>query len=222
MTIREELLRLLQNDPEVQAAVQALFEREHPQLAPLSAEEEMLFGGGAVENERDTETFDTIARQERELLALRQQQAKMQDVLAGYARLEAVYGDYQALPASVREEVGQFLNDSSPLAFAVTGAELEVLTALYKVVCHAQERQVRRTLNACFDLLFDLFLLKNPGFRRIVTHEGDVFDPERHALAAGSIPAKRVLEVVISGFTGGGMIVRSCVRTGEHGFPEQL
>ena len=118
-------------------------------------------------------------------------------------------------------QVGQLLNDSSPLAFAVTGAELEVLIALHELICRTEERQVRRVLNACFDLLFDLFLLKKPDFRRIVTHEGDAFDPARHALAAGSSPAKRVLEVIICGFTGGGTVVRSCVYTGEYGFPEQ-
>ena len=221
MTIKEELLRLLQQDAQVQAAVRGLFEADSPLLAPLTSEEELLLTGESTEIPQDTANLDTIARQERELSALRQQQARMQDVLAGYARLESVFGDYQSLPAPAQEEVGQHLNDSSPLAFAVTGAELGALTALYEIICRTNDRPVRRVLNDCFDLLFDLFLLKSPDFRRIVTHEGEVFDPEHHALAAGSSPSKRVLEVIVSGFTGSGMVVRSYVRTGEHGFPEQ-
>ena len=221
MTIKEELLQLLQQDAQVQAAVRGLFEADSPLLAPLTSEEELLLTGESTEIPQDTANLDTIARQERELSALRQQQARMQDVLAGYARLESVFGDYQSLPAPAQEAVGQHLNDSSPLAFAVTGAELGALTALYEIICRTNDRPVRRVLNDCFDLLFDLFLLKSSDFRRIVTHEGDVFDPERHALTAGSSPSKRVLEVIVSGFTGSGMVVRSYVRTGEHGFPEQ-
>ena len=222
--IRGVLLRLLQQDAQIQNAVrQLLTNDEHSTLEPLSPAEAALFGEISAEPVPDDDAFaEETARLMRELQALRQQQAKMQDVLANYARLEAAFGRYQTLPPEQRTAVGAFLNDSSALAFAVTGASKQVLNALYMhiVACWQDvDRRSLAVLNECFDLLFDLYLLKNPSFRRIPTHAGDAFDSRLHRAAADSTPDHRILRVIISGYEGNGRTVPSLVQTGYFAFP---
>ena len=224
--MKRELLDLLRHDPEVREAVrQAAAPEETPMLAPLTTEEAALFGlESPPESEPSAELADalaTIERQNRQIESLWQQQAKMQDVMAAYARLERVYGHYLELPASVRPRVSEFLNDSSPLAFAVTGARLSAVCGLYQVICDVWTDCTSAELNAlneCFDLVFDLFLLGASDFRRIVTHEGERFDPAIHTLSADSTDSGHIQQVIISGFEGEDIRVRSLVRTGEWAF----
>lgn len=224
--MKRELLDLLRHDPDVRAAVrQAAAPEETPMLAPLTTEEAALFGlESPPESEPSAELADalaTIERQNRQIESLWQQQAKMQDVMAAYARLERVYGHYLELPASVRPRVSEFLNDSSPLAFAVTGARLPAVCGLYQVICDVWTDCTSaelNTLNECFDLVFDLFLLGASSYRRIITHEGELFDPSLHTLSADSTESRHIMQVIISGFEGEDVRVRSLVRTGEWAF----
>lgn len=222
--IRTELLTLLRSDSEVQAAIrQAAAESAMPLLAPVSAEEAVQYGLEAPPMQDEpalTEALECLAQKERQLEALRQQQAKMQDVMATYARLEAVYGDYLTLRSAWREKVGAMLNDSSPLAFAVTSANLTVLRGLHALLCEAWPQmtpQESAILNACLDLAFDLFLLGTSGYSRIATHEGEHVLPQLHAVTADSDPGKRIRQVIVAGFAGEDLCVRSLVRTGDYG-----
>ena len=229
-SLKAALLHLLRNDPEVQAAVlDCRAQEELPLLAPLTEAETALIEPVSADEpylHEDTEALrETIARQERQLESMRQQQTAMQDVLASYARLESVYGDYLELPHAIREAIGKLLNDSSPLAFAVTGARLEVLIGLYERICEIWEDCTAAELNAlngCFDLLFDLYLLGDTDLHRIVTQSGTHYDEEHHILTPDSTPGQRILQVIISGFAGEGILARSLVKTGSLAFPEQI
>ncbi len=228
--LKSSLLALLRTDAEVQAAVRACQEEtEPPFLAPLTEAETALIEPVSPEElylQEDTEALhETIARQERQLESMRQQQSAMQDVLASYARLESVYGDYLELPHTIRELTGRLLNDSSPLAFAVTGARLEVLIGLYELICENWQDCTSAELNAlngCFDLLFDLYLLSGSDLHRIVTQTGTHFAETLHILTPDSEPGQHILKVIVAGFAGEGYLARSLVKTGSLEFPEQI
>lgn len=224
MSLKYSLLALLRDDPEVQCAVRQIAAAEE-MLAPVTEQEaalvERVLPQEAASADALRDALDTIERQNHQIESLRQQQMKMQDVMAGYARLERVYGDYLELRPALREHIGSLLNDSSPLSFAVTGASLEALCDLHSFVVRSHPMLTTQelwTVNACFDLLFDLFLLGTSAYRRIVTHEGERFDPKLHCLTEDSIPDKRIVQVILPGFEGPEFRVRSCVRTGERDF----
>ena len=78
------------------------------------------------------------------------------------------------------------------------------------------DKQTLNTLNECFDLFFDLYLVGHPDFRRLLTREGDKFDPSQHILTPDSLPEGRISKVMIAGFCcdGSETFRKSLVRIG--------
>lgn len=224
--LKSELLALLCTDHDIRNALRTVLNDEEQPEAPAPGtdttelEQRCQRAESALE-----EAQETIFAQEQRLSALRQQCGRLQEVLAPYARLETVYGQYLELPESVRDVCGAFLNEFSPLSFAITGADETTLVRLHELICARGtylEEAALRTLSDCFDLFFDLYLVGHPDFRRILTHEGDLFDPALHLPTPDSQPEGRVIsKVLIAGFCDDltGSFRKSYVRIGEKQAP---
>lgn len=202
--LKNTLLDLLRNDPDIRNALRAALNGEEPPAAPLPDKDTSELEQRCKRAERALEEAqETIFAQEQRLSAMRQQCGRMQEVLAPYARLETVYGHFLELPEDIRDICGAFLNEFSPLSFAIIGAEENTLLRLHALICTqgtAMDEPVLAVLNEVFDFFFDLYLVGHPDFRRIVTHEGDKFDPSLHDLTPDSQPEGRISKVMIAGF----------------------
>lgn len=215
---RTALLRCLRTDVQVRSLIREIAaSQEETPVSPVqtaqedvrSLEERCLAAERALEAAQQT-----IAAQEQRMQALRQQCGQMQEVMAAYARLETVYGRYLELPEDIRESCGRLCNDSSPIAFAVTGAADSTIRAWYELICGQHRRgQVLAVLNECFDLFFDLWMLGHPDSVRLMTQPGEMYDPARHVLTEDSLTEGRITRVIVSGFVMPhcDLRVRSCV-----------
>ena len=203
--LKSDLLHLIGTDPDIRNALRAALNDEEPPAppAPDTDTAELERRCKRAEAALD-EAQETIFAQEQRLSALRQQCGRLQEVLAPYARLETVYGQYLELPEDIRDTCGAFLNEFSPLSFAITGADEATLLRLHELICTQgtyMDEPTLHTLSDCFDLFFDLYLVGHPDFRRILTHEGDMFDPSLHNATPDSQPEGRVIsKVLIAGF----------------------
>ena len=202
--LKSALLSLIQTDPDIRYALRAVLSGGETSEAPAPDTDtaELESRCKRAESALD-EAQETIFAQEQRLSALRQQCGRLQEVLAPYARLETVYGKYLELPEDVRDVCGTFLNEFSPLSFAITGAEETTLLRLHEMIRTQgtqMDVQTLGTLNELFDFFFDLYLVGHPDFRRIVTHEGDKYDPDLHELTPDSLPEGRISKVMIAGF----------------------
>lgn len=202
--MKNELLELIHHDPDIRNALRAVLDAEEPLTAPLPVKDTAELEQRCKRAERALEEAqETIFAQEQRMSAMRQQCGRLQEVLAPYARLETVYGHFLELPEDIRDICSAFLNEFSPLSFAITGAEEETLLRLHSLICTqgtAMDESVLTVLNEVFDFCFDLYLVGHPDFRRILTHEGDKFDPSLHELTPDSQPEGRISKVMIAGF----------------------
>ena len=203
--LKSELLSLLRTDPDIRNALRAVLNGEEPPAPPAPYMDTTELERRCKRAEKALEEAqETIFAQEQRLASIREQCGRLQEVLAPYARLETVYGQFLELPDEVRDICGAFLNEFSPLSFAITGADENTLHRLHALICSQGTQMDDRTLATlgdCFDLFFDLYLVGHPDFRRILTHEGDMFDPALHELTPDSQPESRVIsKVLIAGF----------------------
>jgi len=120
-----------------------------------------------------------------------------------YSELERIYKKFNSLDEKVLNSYCSILNNSTPLAFLVTGAESDNIYLFFEKVCMEWRRYDSKTLimlNEVFDFLFEHFCINNPEYKRIVTQIGDEFDSETHSRTSDSLPVGRVKKVIISGY----------------------
>ena len=173
--LKNTLLDLLRNDPDIRNALRAAMSDEEPPAAPLPDKDTSELEQRCKRAERALEEAqETIFAQEQRLSAMRQQCGRMQEVLAPYARLETVYGHFLELPEDIRDICGVFLNEFSPLSFAITGAEENTLLRLHELICTqgtAMDEPVLSVLNEAFDFFFDLYLVGVPHVILVAEHQ---------------------------------------------------
>lgn len=121
-----------------------------------------------------------------------------------YGALEAAFSKFHRLDSDIRNSFQSILNASSPIAFLLSGSDLENIRLYFEKVCMEWEKYSDDTLqilNNVFDYLFEQFRINHPEYHRIETFEGETFNLEKHDRTSSSPPVGKIKRIIISGYT---------------------
>ena len=120
-----------------------------------------------------------------------------------YSQLETAYKTFDSLSVEITKSFQLIVKKSSPIAFLVSGANLENIRLFFEKICIECEKYDEETLtvlNEVFDYLFDQHRLNDSSYIRLPVQVGDDFDLDRHTRTSGSPPTGKVKRVIIAGF----------------------
>ena len=121
-----------------------------------------------------------------------------------YGALEDAFSQFHRLDSDIRNSFQSILNASSPIAFLLSGSDLENIRLYFEKVCMEWEKYSDDTLqilNNVFDYLFEQFRINHPEYHRIETFEGETFNLEKHDRTSSSPPVGKIKRIIISGYT---------------------
>ena len=134
-----------------------------------------------------------------------------------YLPLKNAYQLYKSLPDEVQAKYASVVDASSPLAFLVSGSDIENINLYYENVCMEWEKyqdDVLEKLNQVFDFLFEQFRVNHSDYTRIQTNTGEAFNLESHIRTADSPPVGNISKIIIAGFGNGNKLKKSFVKLG--------
>ena len=121
-----------------------------------------------------------------------------------YGALEDAFSQFHRLDSNIRNSFQSILNASSPIAFLLSGSDLENIRLYFEKVCMEWEKysdDTLKILNNVFDYLFEQFRINHPEYHRIETFEGETFNLEKHDRTSSSPPVGKIKRIIISGYT---------------------
>lgn len=121
-----------------------------------------------------------------------------------YGALEDAFSQFHRLDSNIRNSFQSILNASSPIAFLLSGSDLENIRLYFEKVCMEWEKysdDTLKILNNVFDCLFEQFRINHPEYHRIETFEGETFNLEKHDRTSSSPPVGKIKRIIISGYT---------------------
>ena len=121
-----------------------------------------------------------------------------------YGALEDAFSQFHRLDSNIRNSFQSILNASSPIAFLLSGSDLENIRLYFEKVCMEWEKYSDDTLqilNDVFDYLFEQFRINHPEYHRIETFESETFNLEKHDRTSSSPPVGKIKRIIISGYT---------------------
>ena len=121
-----------------------------------------------------------------------------------YGALEDAFSQFHRLDSDIQTSFQSILNASSPIAFLLSGSDLENIRLYFEKVCMEWEKYSDDTLqilNDVFDYLFEQFRINHPEYHRIETFEGETFNLEKHDRTSSSPPVGKIKRIIISGYT---------------------
>lgn len=135
-----------------------------------------------------------------------------------YMSLELAFDKYCSLSNNVLMSFQSIINNSSSLAFLISGTNDDSIRLLFEKISMEWKKydsQTLHTLNEVFDFLFEHFQINNPEYKRIQTEVGENFDLEKHNRTAESLPVGKITQVIISGYSNKtGKKIKSFVEVG--------
>mgnify|MGYP004520951403 CR=1 FL=1 len=121
-----------------------------------------------------------------------------------YGALEDAFSQFHRLDSDIQTSFQSILNASSPIAFLLSGSDLENIRLYFEKVCMEWEKysdDTLKILNNVFDYLFEQFRINHPEYHRIETFEGETFNLEKHDRTSSSPPVGKIKRIIISGYT---------------------
>ena len=121
-----------------------------------------------------------------------------------YGALEDAFSQFHRLDSDIRNSFQSILNASSPIAFLLSGSDLENIRLYFEKVCMEWEKysdDTLKILNNVFDYLFEQFRINHPEYHRIETFKGETFNLEKHDRTSSSPPVGKIKRIIISGYT---------------------
>ena len=113
------------------------------------------------------------------------------------------YTKYWQLSDTIRQQFNGLIDASSAVAFLVTGSEERNIPQIFDHICEEWEKYNASTLemlNAVFDVLFKVFQVRHPDYRRIETAEGESYDASKHMSTSAGTQSGVISRVIVRGF----------------------
>lgn len=152
---------------------------------------------------------------------LREEKDKLKKDLTYYkenfSSLVDNYRLFNQLNDNISASFGSIVNNSSPMAFLLSGADYETIRLYFEKVSMEWKKYNNSTLtalNSIFDFFFEQFRLNNPEFRRIGAEEGQDFSLDMHTRTSDSKPVGKIRRVIIDGYENGNKKIKSLVEIG--------
>ena len=225
---KKAILQLL-DDPDVQEKIRSIF-REEPRTSNIDTaelqhlQEELKRANEKISDlQKEVETARTkqIAS-DKEISNLRETNTTLQNKCneaqtnyneakteidryrETYGALEDAFSQFHRLDSDIRNSFQSILNASSPIAFLLSGSDLENIRLYFEKVCMEWEKysdDTLKILNNVFDYLFEQFRINHPEYHRIETFKGETFNLEKHDRTSSSPPVGKIKRIIISGYT---------------------
>lgn len=214
---KKAILQLL-DDPDVQEKIRSIF-REEPHTSNIdTAELQHLQEELKQAKKEKSDLQQKLEESNKEISNLRETNTTLQNKcneaqtnynkakteIDRYRDLEDAFSQFHRLDSDIRNSFQSILNASSPIAFLLSGSDLENIRLYFEKVCMEWEKYSDDTLqilNNVFDYLFEQFRINHPEYHRIETFEGETFNLEKHDRTSSSPPVGKIKRIIISGYT---------------------
>lgn len=127
------------------------------------------------------------------------------------------YSLFKQLENSTAESFRSIINDSSPMAFLLSGADYEAVRLYFEKISMEWKKYDScnlEILNSIFDFFFEQFRLNNPDYKRLNAETGQDFNLDLHTRTSDSMPVGKIRRIIINGYENGNKKIKSFVEIG--------